>query len=136
GVSFDGARLFGWLLAGVGGLAIFVALFSMARSRESDLALLRVMGATRLQLFGTIMLEGLVTAAIGAALGWIAAHALLSLARQSFPAMQDLGLTAWQPVAAEGLIIGTVLLIGLVAAAIPAWRVMRVDPSSVLARAQ
>ncbi|WOE73872.1 ABC transporter permease [Alterisphingorhabdus coralli] len=136
GVSFAGARLFGWLLAGVGGLAIFVALFSMARSRESDLALLRVMGATRGQLFGTIMLEGLVTAAIGALLGWITAHALLSLARQSFPAMQDLGLTAGQPVWQEGLIVGAVLLIGLVAAAIPAWRVMRVDPSSVLARAQ
>lgn len=136
GVSFEGARLFGWLLAGVGGLAIFVALFSVARSRESDLALLRVMGATQAQLFGTIILEGLVTAAIGALGGWVAAHSLLALARQSFPAMQELGLSAWQPVWQETIILAIVLVIGMIAAAIPAWRVMRVDPSSVLARAQ
>ncbi|MEO0441664.1 MAG: FtsX-like permease family protein [Pseudomonadota bacterium] len=135
GVSLEGARIFAWLLAAVGGLAIFVALFSMARSREGDLALLRVMGATRPQLFGTILLEGLVTAAAGAALGWILAHGLLTAAKNSFATMRDLGLAAWQPVPQEGLIIMAVLIIGIVAAIIPALRVMRVDPAAILSRA-
>ncbi len=135
GVSLEGARIFAWLLAAVGGLAIFVALFSMARSREGDLALLRVMGATRPQLFGTILLEGLVTAAAGAALGWILAHGLLTAAKNSFATMRDLGLTAWQPVPQEGLIIVAVLIIGIMAAIIPAMRVMRVDPAAILSRA-
>ncbi|MEL6874769.1 MAG: FtsX-like permease family protein [Pseudomonadota bacterium] len=135
GVSLEGARIFAWLLAAVGGLAIFVALFSMARSREGDLALLRVMGATRPQLFGTILLEGLVTAVAGAVLGWILAHGLLTAAKNSFATMRDLGLTAWQPVPQEGLIIMAVLIIGIVAAIIPALRVMRVDPAAILSRA-
>ncbi|MEM8917240.1 MAG: FtsX-like permease family protein [Pseudomonadota bacterium] len=135
GVSLEGARIFAWLLAAVGGLAIFVALFSMARSREGDLALLRVMGATRRQLFGTILLEGLVTAAAGAVLGWVLAHGLLTAAKNSFATMRDLGLTAWQPVPQEGLIIVAVLIIGIVAAIIPALRVMRVDPAEILSRA-
>ncbi|SIN82702.1 putative ABC transport system permease protein [Parasphingorhabdus marina DSM 22363] len=135
GVSLEGARIFAWLLAAIGGLAIFVALFSMARSREGDLALLRVMGATRRQLFSTILLEGLVTAAAGAALGWLLAHSLLTVARNSFATMRDLGLSAWQPVSQEGLIILAVLIIGMVAAIIPALRVMRVDPAAILSRA-
>ncbi len=135
GVSLEGARIFAWLLAVIGGLAIFVALFSMARSREGDLALLRVMGATRPQLFSTILLEGLVTAAAGAVLGWFLAHGLLTAAKNSFATMRDLGLAAWQPVPQEGLIIVAVLLIGIVAAIIPALRVMRVDPAAILSRA-
>ncbi|GAA0477711.1 ABC transporter permease [Parasphingorhabdus litoris] len=135
GVSFEGARVFAWLLACIGGLAIFVALFSMARSREGDLALLRVMGATRPQLFGTILLEGLFTALAGAVLGWFLAHGFLTAARNSFDTMRDLGLTAWQPVSQEGFIILAVLLIGIIAAVIPALRVMRVDPAAILARA-
>lgn len=135
GVSLEGARIFAWLLALIGGLAIFVALFSMARSREGDLALLRVMGATRIQLSSTILLEGLVTAAAGAILGWFLAHGLLTAARSSFDTMRDLGLSAWQPLPQEGLIIAAVLVIGIVAALIPAWRVMRVDPAAILARA-
>lgn len=135
GVSLEGARIFAWLLALIGGLAIFVALFSMARSREGDLALLRVMGATRTQLSGTILLEGLVTAAAGAILGWFMAHGLLMAAQSSFDTMRDLGLAAWQPLPQEGFIIAAVLAIGIVAALIPAWRVMRVDPAAILARA-
>ncbi|MEP3225630.1 MAG: FtsX-like permease family protein [Parasphingorhabdus sp.] len=135
GVSLEGARIFAWLLAAIGGLAIFVALFSMARSREGDLALLRVMGATRPQLFSTILLEGLVTAAAGAFLGWILAHGLITVARNSFATMRDLGLTAWQPAPQEGFIILAVLLIGVIAAIIPALRVMRVDPAAILSRA-
>lgn len=135
GVSLEGARIFAWLLAAIGGLAIFVALFSMARSREGDLALLRVMGATRPQLFSTILLEGLVTAAAGALLGWLLAHGLLSAAKNSFDTMRDLGLAAWQPVPQEGLILAAVLVIGIVAAIIPALRVTRVDPAAILSRA-
>lgn len=135
GVSLEGARIFAWLLAAIGGLAIFVALFSMARNREGDLALLRVMGATNRQLFGTILLEGLVTAAAGAVLGWLMAHGMITVAKNSFDTMRDLGLTAWQPVPQEGLIIAAVLAIGIVAALIPALRVTRVDPAAILSRA-
>jgi len=47
GAGIDGVRLFAWLLAAVGGLSIFVMLLNAASAREGDLALLRVMGASR-----------------------------------------------------------------------------------------
>ena len=115
-------------------LAIFVALITMARSREGDLALLRVMGAGRVQVFATVIFEGVITAALGAVLGWIGAHALITAARANFATLSDLGLSAWSPVAGEGLLILAVLAIGALAALIPAIRVYRIDPARVLAR--
>ncbi|MEP1420687.1 MAG: ABC transporter permease [Erythrobacter sp.] len=134
GASSDGIRIFAWLLAVTGGLAIFVALLNMARSREGDLALLRVMGASRVQVFATVIMEGVITAALGAIIGWLGAHALIMAASQSFPTLADLGLQPWQPMASEAGLLFTVLVIGAVAALIPALHVYRIDPARVLAR--
>ncbi len=134
GASLDGIRVFAWLLALTGGLAIFVALLNMARSREGDLALLRVMGASRVQVFVTVIMEGVITAAFGALLGWIAAHGLITVAQSSFATLSDLGLTAWRFLPQEALLIAVVIGIGALAALIPALRVYRIDPAQTLAR--
>lgn len=134
GASIDGIRIFAWLLALTGGLAIFVALLNMARSREGDLALLRVMGASRSQVFLTIILEGLITAIMGAVVGWTTAHSLISIARSNFPTLADLGLTPWQAAPAEAGLIAAVLAIGAFAALIPALRIYSIDPARTLAR--
>ncbi|WP_108791313.1 ABC transporter permease [Erythrobacter sp. Alg231-14] len=134
GASIEGIRVFAWLLAMTGGLAIFVALLNMVRSRESDLALLRVMGASRLQVFVTVIIEGVATAALGAITGWLGAHVLISAARANFAQLADLGLRTWTPIAGEMLLIAAVLAIGALAALIPALRVYRIDPARILAR--
>lgn len=134
--AIEGARLFAWLLAAAGGLAIFVALLNAAGAREGDLALLRVMGATRARVFGTILLEGIVTAAAGASIGLAAGHALLAIGRATFAPLAELGLDPWRLHPGEGAILVGILLIGAVAALIPALRVFRVDLARTLARAQ
>lgn len=135
GASLEGLRVFAWLLAATGGLAILVALVGMVRSREGDLALLRVMGASRAQVFCTVIFEGVLTATIGTVLGWIAAHALIMLARANFPALAELGLSAWRPLPAEAALAAAVIGIGALAALVPAIAVYRLDPARVLARA-
>lgn len=134
GAGIEGARIFAWILAATGGLAIFIALLNMARAREGDLALLRVMGASKVQVFGTILLEGLITAAAGAALGVAAAHAALFVAGRSFQTLSDLGLSATQFLPAEIGIVAVVLLIGIIAALIPAARIFRINLANSLAR--
>jgi putative ABC transport system permease protein len=134
GASLDGLRFLGWLLAVTGGIAIFVALLNMVRSREGDLALLRVMGARRSQVFATVLMEGVVTAAIGAVLGWLAAHGLIAAARASVATLGDLGLAAWRPLPEELLLVAAVLGLGALAALIPALRIYRVDAARILAR--
>ncbi|WP_373492266.1 ABC transporter permease [Parasphingorhabdus sp.] len=134
GAGMEGARIFAWLLAATGGLAIFIALLTMARSREADLALLRVMGASKPQVFGTILLEGLITAASGAIFGLIGAHAALFIASRSFQTLGELGLNAFGFLPAELAIVGAVLLIGVLAALIPAALVFRINLARTLAR--
>jgi len=134
GSAFEGAKLFGWLLAATGGLAIFVALLGVARAREGDLALLRVMGANRLQLFATIVIEGLITAGAGAVLGLAVAHGLMVFARFAFPAIAEIGISPYRLLPAEGAIILAMLAIGALAALVPAIRVYRRDISRQLAR--
>ena len=135
GASIEGIRIFAWLLAATGGLAILVALVGMVRSREGDLALLRVMGASRRQVFGTVMLEGVVTALLGALAGWAGAHTLLMVARASFPTLAELGLSPWRVLPGEMALVAGVIGIGALAALVPALRVYNLDLARVLARA-
>jgi putative ABC transport system permease protein len=135
GSSIAGIQVFAWLLAATGGLAILVALIGIARAREGDLALLRVMGASRAQVFGTVMLEGVMTALAGALTGWIGAHALIAAARATFPTLADLGLAPWRVLPAELALMLGVLGIGALASLVPALRVYNLDPARVLARA-
>ncbi|HSJ78632.1 MAG TPA: FtsX-like permease family protein, partial [Erythrobacter sp.] len=134
GASLEGIRIFAWLLAVTGGLAILVALIGMVRTREGDLALLRAMGASRAEVFGTVMLEGVMTAQAGAVLGWVVAHGLIMAARRAYPTLANLGLTPWQPLAAELVLLAGVIGIGALAALLPALNVYRLDPTRVLAR--
>ncbi|MEP2102533.1 MAG: FtsX-like permease family protein [Parasphingorhabdus sp.] len=134
GAGIEGARIFAWILAATGGLAIFIALLNMARAREGDLALLRVMGASKVQVFGTILLEGLITATAGAVLGIATAHAALFVATRSFQTLSDLGLSATLFLPAELGIFAAVLLIGIIAALIPAARIFRINLANTLAR--
>jgi putative ABC transport system permease protein len=135
GASLEALGIFAWLLAATGGLAILVALVGMVRSREGDLALLRAMGASRAQVFGTVMLEGVLTACGGALFGWIAAHTLIMAARLQFPALTEVGLVAWRLLPAELALAIIVVGIGALAALVPALVVYRIDPARVLARA-
>jgi putative ABC transport system permease protein len=134
GASLEGLRVFAWLLAAIGGLAILVALVGIVRNREADLALLRVMGASRRQVFGTVVLEGVFTAFVGAVAGWFAAHLLIMAARTQFPTLAEIGLVPWQLIPAELALLLGVVGIGVIAALVPASRVYRLDPARVLAR--
>jgi putative ABC transport system permease protein len=135
GVGLDAIEMLGWLIAFTGGLAIFVALLNALDAREKDLALLRVMGATKGSIFGTILVEGLLTAALGAILGVILGHGVIAAAAATSPRLQELGLNAFAFHPAELAIIAAVLGIGILAALIPAIRLFRVDLTQVLARA-
>ena len=134
GASLAGVKVFAWLLAATGGLAIFVALLAALRAREGDLALLRVMGASRAQVFGTMLLEGVITAAAGAVLGWLAAHGLMALAAARFATLADLGFSPFQFHSGEIALVAGVLGIGALAALIPAIRIYQLDPARVMAR--
>jgi putative ABC transport system permease protein len=135
GAAFDGARLFAWLVALTGLASVFVILLAAASAREGDMALLRVMGASRTQASGTVLMEGLVIATLGAAIGLVAAHALLALGAALFPTLRAVGVGPALFHPGELGIAAAVLGLGVVAALIPAAKVYRTDLAETLARA-
>jgi putative ABC transport system permease protein len=134
GSAIDAVRLFGWLLAGAGALAIFVALHNAVRSRIADLALLRVMGAGRGALIAIVLVEGTVTAAVAGLLGVALAHGLLAAAIALHPALVEAGLSARQVYFEEALIVAMAVVLGALAALVPAWTVQRGVLHPIMAR--
>lgn len=99
------------------------------------MAMLRVMGSPRAAIFGQVLLEGLLIATAGAALGVLAGHAVVAAAARSFDRLGDMGLTALRFEPAELAIVLATLAIGAAAALLPALRVFQVDVADTLARA-
>jgi len=135
GSAIDGARLFAWLVAITGALSVFVVLLSAATAREGDMALLRVMGASRATVAGTVLLEGVIIAAAGALIGVAVAHLLLAVGAGLFPTLAAVGVGPGLFHPGELVIAAAVIALGALAALIPALRVYGTDLAETLARA-
>ncbi|MGH7643229.1 MAG: ABC transporter permease [Candidatus Dormibacteria bacterium] len=130
-----GLLVFGLLALFVGGFTIFNTFSIIVGRRTRELALLRVVGASRRQIFLAVLLEaasvGLIASVIGLGLGVLVAEgleALLSGLGVPLPSGPlDFGLGT--VVAALGVGVGVT-----VAAAInPAWRSVRIPPVAAMA---
>jgi putative ABC transport system permease protein len=128
-------NIFNALISSVNALlsvAVIIALFGIVNTlilsvteRRHEVGLLRAVGMTRSQLRSTVRLEALVVSLIGSVLGigfgllvaWCLTRPFLSDQSQAF---------SW-PVAQMGLVLLLGVIIGVVAAIIPAWRAGRLD---------
>jgi putative ABC transport system permease protein len=133
GLGLDAVRALALLLMLTAGLSIFVALYTALRQREADMAMLRVIGASRSSIFGQMLFEGVALAAAGAMLGVALGHGVIALAARSIRQLGELGLDASRFEVAEVWIVLGALAIGAGAALLPAWRVFRADIADTLA---
>jgi putative ABC transport system permease protein len=136
GVGLDAVRAFAVLLMLTAGLSIFVALLTALKEREGDMAMLRVIGASRAAIIGQVASEGLMLAAAGAALGLLLGHGVIAIAAANIEQLRQLGLNALAFHPGEAVIVAAALGIGLIAALIPAFRVLKSDIADTLANAR
>ena len=143
--AFESAKLFRLLGVGVdvlrgiaaimllsAALSMFVALYSALEERKTDLAILRTLGAAPRKLMALLLVEGLLLACAGAALGWIAGHAALEILGRLASDGQNLALTGWYVASSEAWLVPVALAIGLAAALLPALRAYRTDIATTL----
>ena len=101
-------------------ISVFVSLYNSLRERRYEMALLRSMGAPRMRLFSLIVSEGVMLAFIGFVVGWLLSRAAMlavaSLAEESY----RYTLSVWEWNTQDVILLGVSLLIGMVAALIPA----------------
>lgn len=135
GFGLDALRLFGLALLVTAALSVLVALTNALSDRQADLALMRVLGATRGLLVRALLLEAVLLTGTGSAVGLAIGHALLELLALVLPEARAAGLTGLGLAPGEAWLVPGALLLAIVAAAVPAVRAYRADLVGTLARA-
>ncbi len=133
GVGVETLRGLAIVIMFISGISVFVSLYNSLKERRYEMALMLSMGATRAQLFGMLLLEGLVLALIGFGLGILFSRVGLWLFSSSVSEDYHYNLAAFGILPEEWALLGVALLIGLLAAALPALGVYRMNISQTLA---
>lgn len=114
-------------------LSIFISLYANLDNRRYELALMRVMGASRNRLFSLLLLEGSLLAFIGSLLGLLLSHGGLSIVADYFSDAYRYDFQAWTLLPAELKLLAGALLLGVLASLIPALRASKTDIHKTLA---
>lgn len=134
GVGVEALRAFAIVLIIAAGLSVFIALYTALEERRYDLAVMRTLGASPGRLFGLLLMEGLVLAALGTLAGLVLGHAFASGLGAWLEAQQQYPVTGLEWRAEELWIAAAALAVGATAALLPAWRAYRTDVSRTLAQ--
>lgn len=146
--SFEMSRLFellgvgvsllqglAFVLIAISGLGIFIALYNSLKERKYDLAILRAIGASRIQLLTLIFLEGIMLTFLGAVLGILLGHSFLWVVITQNDQGVVSTLQAWIFLKEELWVLGYALGVGLLASIIPAWSAYQTSIAKQLTKA-
>ena len=126
--------VFGFVAIFVGAFTIFNTLSITVAQRAREFGLLRMVGATRRQILGSVLLEalaiGLLASATGLAAGFGVAKGLDAIFDSMDLALPDAGMVFTSQTVIVSMLVGT--LVTLIAGLIPAWRATRVPPVAAL----
>ncbi len=120
GVGISMLRGLAFVLIGISGLGIFIALYNSLKDRKYDLAILRAIGASRIQLLQLIFMEGFILTFLGAVLGILIGHSFLALIVSQNQTGVMVSLQPWIFLKAELWVVAYALVVGILASVIPA----------------
>lgn len=135
GFMMDLIRLVALGIIVISGLSIFISLYNSLKERRFEVALLRTLGASRWKVFGMILSESLILCTVGYLWGLVFSRVSLAfiggIMNKDWHYQLQLNLFLYE----EGLLLVLILLIGLLAALIPAIQALRTDISKTLSHA-
>lgn len=136
GVGIEVLQGFGLTLLLVACLSVFIGLSHAVNERQSDLAMMRLLGASAWRVSLTVALEALVLAGLGAVLGLVLGHGLVHALGWTLAEQAGLPLTGawWSPL--EAWLLPLALSLGLLACLGPTWRAYRTPLLPILSSPQ
>lgn len=116
----------------LGIVSILIFMMSSVKAGSYEIALMRVMGATRTQVLCIILFEGLFIGIIVVVLGLVAAHTAMGAINPFLMVEFGSGMPFWQMDESEWVLIGLVLLFSILSTVIPAVLASRMNLSMLL----
>jgi putative ABC transport system permease protein len=133
GVGEEALKAMALLIIFVSGLSIFISLFSSLRERKYELAVMRTLGARPGFLFQLIIFEGIIIAVLGYFCGIALSHGSMVLLADFLEKSYRYDFSAAIFLKEEIYIFGGSLVIGIIAAIIPAFQASKTDIHATLA---
>ena len=133
GVGAEMLRALAYVIVLIAALSIFIALYNALQERRLDLAIMRSLGASRLTLFRQVMLEGLLITLLGSLWGLLLGHLTLIVLVKLSGTSDTLALSGTRLLPEEGWLVLGSLVVGIVAALLPAIKAYRTNIADVLA---
>ena len=133
GVGEEALKAMALLIIFVSGLSIFISLFSSLRERKYELAVMRTLGARPGFLFQLIIFEGIIIAVLGYFCGIALSHGSMILLADFLEKSYRYDFSAAIFLKEEIYIFGASLVIGIIAAIIPAFQASKTDIHATLA---
>lgn len=134
GVGTDALRVLAIVIIIVSALSIFISLFNSLKERKYELALMRVMGASRGKLFLLIIIEGLILAALGYVIGIALSHIGMEVLAGYMKDSYRYSFSGKIFLPEELKLLFGALFIGFIAAIIPAIQAFQTNISKTLAK--
>lgn len=134
GIGTDVLKGLAILIATVSGLFIFILLLKSMRERRYELAIMRVLGAGRMKLFTLIITEGMILALLGYLTGMILGHAGMELVSKFLKDDFRYVFTGLHWMTEEVFILIIAVVLGLIAAFIPAIQAAKTDLNTTLSK--
>ena len=132
GIGLQTLRAVALLIMGLSFVSVFIALFASLRDRRYELALLRTMGAPPSRLFALVLFEGLWMTVAGILAGLLLSRIGVVVLGQVLSDRFHYDVTQLAPVGGEFILVAAALLVGGLAAGIPARSALRIDISNTL----
>lgn len=134
GIGLETLQVLAWVIVFVSGLSIFISLLTSLKDRKYELALMRVMGAGRFKLFTMIVLEGLLMAAVGYVIGIALSHVSIEFLATKMQASYRYSITGSVFLKEEVWLFAGCLVVGFIAALIPAVEAYKSNISDTLSQ--
>ncbi len=117
----------GYVVVIISALSILIGLYLSIIQRKRDLAIMRALGASAYEIFGTVMIEAFLVTVLGIAAGWILGKSVafglgMYMSRAYGFNIAGLG-TSSEEVGFFAIVAG----VGLLAGIVPAWQAYRTD---------
>lgn len=136
GIGLQALQYLAYGIMLISGISIFIALYNTLKERKYEFALLRVNGASRIQLLMLVLIESLLLCITGFVFGTIVGRIALGLISGSSESEFKMAFNPFEFVwEKEGYLLGLTIFVGVLAAVIPAVKAYGLNISKTLANA-